>query len=46
VKPVEPSTMMGTLAKGVVLYDWGNCRSEGVAIGYAYGADSTILTGS
>ena len=46
VKTVEPSQMMGTLAKGVVLYDWGNVRSEGVACGYAYGADTTLITGS
>lgn len=46
VKTVEPSTMMGTLAKGVVLYDWGNVRPEGVALGYAYGADTTLITGS
>ena len=46
VKTVEPSTMLGTLAKGVILYDWGNVRSEGVALGYAYGNDTTLITGS
>ena len=43
VKVVEPYNMHGSLTKGIVLYDWGNVRSEGIAAGYAYAGDSTIL---
>lgn len=46
VEVVKPYNMHGTLTKGVCLYDWGNARSEGIALGYAYGNDSTLITGS
>lgn len=43
VETVKPYNMNGTLAKGLVLYDWGNVRSEGIACGYAYAADTSLL---
>ena len=46
VKAKEPSDMMGTNVTGVVLYDWGNVRSEGIAMGYAYPGDAVILAAS
>jgi len=46
VKVVEPYNMHGSLTKGICLYDWGNVRSEGVSVGYAYGNDTTLITGS
>lgn len=46
VEVVKPYNMHGSLSKGIVLYDWGNCRSEGVSVGYAYGNDTTLITGS
>lgn len=44
VKVTEPYDMRGTLLSGLSLYDWGNVRSEGVAYGYVYAADTTILS--
>ena len=46
VEVVKPYNMHGTLTKGICLYDWGNARSEGIALGYAYGNDTTLITGS
>lgn len=43
VTTVEPSQMHGTLTKGLVLYDWGNVRSEGISLGYAYGNDTELI---
>lgn len=46
VEVVKPYNMHGSLSKGLVLYDWGNVRSEGVSVGYAYGNDTSLITGS
>lgn len=44
VEYCSPDKMFGSLTKGLVLYDWGNIRSEGIAAGYVYKSDTTILS--
>jgi hypothetical protein len=43
VETTKPYDMKGTLSSGIVLYGWGNVRSEGIAVGYGYPGDAAIL---
>lgn len=46
VETTKPYDMKGTLTSGIVLYGWGNVRSEGIAVGYGYPGDAAILAAS